>query len=52
MKVDILKEQEIVREADGLAVDYQGTDLIMEPIGNVVAGNPQLAKILTEKYLV
>lgn len=41
----------IVREAGGTVLDYQGNDLTMEPIGNVVAGNEVIPVILAEKYL-
>ena len=41
----------IVREAGGEVLDYNGDPLVMEPIGNVVAGNKHIPKILTEKYL-
>lgn len=41
----------IVREAGGEVLDYTGADLAMEPVGDVVAGNRDVAKILTEKYL-
>ncbi len=41
----------IVREAGGKVLDYAGADLSMEPIGDVVAGNCYIPKILTEKYL-
>ena len=42
---------EMVREAGGEVLDYTGADLAMEPVGDVVAGNRNIAKILTEKYL-
>lgn len=42
----------IVREAGGAVLDYAGEDLSMEPIGDVVAGNAHIARILTKEYLV
>ena len=41
----------IVREAGGEVLDYTGEQLAMEPMGNVVAGNQHIPKILVEKYL-
>ena len=41
----------IVREAGGEDLDYTGGQLAMEPMGNVVAGNHHIPKILVEKYL-
>ena len=37
----------IVREAGGMVLDYEGNDRTMELIGDVVAGNTSIAKILT-----
>ena len=37
----------IVREAGGMVLDYEGNDRTMELIGDVVAGNASIAKILT-----
>ena len=42
----------IVREAGGDVFNYFGEKLPMELNGNVVAGNPDIAKFLVEKYLV
>lgn len=41
----------LVREAGGRVLDYQGNDLTMEPMGNVVAGNAYIPEVLVEKYL-
>ena len=41
----------IVREADGCVFDYEGNDRTMEPIGDVVAGNGSVAKILARDYI-
>jgi len=41
----------IVREAGGIVLDFEGNERTMELIGNVVAGNESIAKILTEKYV-
>mgnify|MGYP002517521180 FL=1 len=37
----------IVREAGGSVLDYEGNDRTMELIGDVIAGNTSIAKILT-----
>ena len=41
----------IVREAGGCVFDYEGNDRTMEPIGDVVAGNGSVAKILARDYI-
>lgn len=41
----------LVREAGGTVIDYAGNDLLMEPMGNVIAGNSYIPEILAEKYL-
>ena len=41
----------IVREAGGKVLDYQGRDLKMEPMGDVVAGNCHIPEILVNEYL-
>lgn len=41
----------IVREAGGCVFDYEGNDRTMEPIGDVVAGNGSVAKILVRDYI-
>ena len=41
----------IVREADGCVLDYEGNDRTMEPIGDVIAGNGSVAKILARDYI-
>ena len=42
----------LVREAGGEVLDYIGGKRIMEPVGDVVAGNGKIESILVEKYLV
>lgn len=41
----------IVREAGGCVFDYEGNERTMEPIGDVVAGNGSVAKILARDYI-
>lgn len=41
----------IVREAGGCVFDYEGNDRTMEPIGDVIAGNGSVAKILARDYI-
>ena len=41
----------LVREAGGKVLDYQGNDLAMEPMGNVIAGNAVIPEILAANYL-
>lgn len=41
----------IVREAGGVVLNYKGENLCMYFNGDVVAGTPAIAKILTEEYL-
>ena len=41
----------LVREAGGRVLDYQGNDLTMEPMGNVVAGNAYIPEVLVARYL-
>lgn len=41
----------LVREAGGEVLDYAGEKRTMEPIGDVVAGNGRIERLLVEKYL-
>ena len=41
----------IVREAGGRVLDYEGNDRTMELMGDVVAGNTSIAKILANSYV-
>lgn len=41
----------LIREAGGTVLDYQGNDLIMEPMRDIVAGNAVIPGILTANYL-
>ena len=42
----------LVREAGGEVLDYAGKKRTMEPVGDVVAGNGRIERLLVEKYLV
>jgi len=42
----------LVREAGGEVLDYIGEKRTMESVGDVVAGNGRIARILVEKYLI
>lgn len=41
----------IVREAGGSVYDYEGNELTMELMGDVVAGNTSITKILANSYV-
>lgn len=41
----------LVREAGGEVLDYSGARRTMEPVGDVVAGNGKIERILVENYL-
>lgn len=41
----------LVREAGGQVTDYRGNDADTEMISNIIAANPKINSLLTEKYL-
>lgn len=41
----------LVREAGGCVCDYAGKDAVTDMAGDIVAANPKMISILTEKYL-
>ena len=41
----------LVREAGGLVLDYQGADAGTGNVGDIVAGNGRIPRVLVEEYL-